>query len=172
MLLRLLPIICALLFILTRTANIRVIKSKETTVKINFNIIAIILHEEKFKSIRLRSVKGLIKKMRCIYRSIEYLLSKSTVVFCECNNNAADRSGIFPLHNIYTLATRQLALSYLKRSARRFAQAEHPDSCDFNGNLTEYELKIYFSLWHLIISALILLYYIMKSKVKRVFKNV
>lgn len=50
-LLRLLPIIFALLFLLSRRIDVDVSKHKEMTVKINFNILAVVFTEDKIKKV-------------------------------------------------------------------------------------------------------------------------
>ena len=131
-LLRLFLILSAILIILFKRIDIRIKKDERFTVKIGFTLFAIVLTEEhpykRYFIKPFRSAGGL----RGIYRSLRFLLKRSTLVF-SFGNTAED---------------------------------------SIHQNSSAIDISFHFSLIRLIISALILLYYIVKNKVKRVIKNV
>ena len=169
--LRLLPILYALLFLLSRRIDVRVSKSKEMTVKINFNILAVVLTEDKIKKRRLKSFSKLIKGTKSILRSADYLISRCDA---ELYSFTDIQSGISApiIYNAYRVAAVHFIAAYLERNARKFEFAEIQNTDSEVQNRSGFNLLLHFSLWHLIISALIFLYYIVKNRVKRVFQNV
>ena len=170
-LLRLLPIIFALLFLLSRRIDVDISKHKEMTVKINFNILAVVLTDDKIKKGRLKSFSKLIKSTKSILRSADYLISRSDVkLYSFTDIQHGISTPIF--YNAYRVATLRFIAAYLERNARKFQFAEIQNTDSEVQNRSGFNLLLHFSLWHLIISALIFLYYIVKNRVKRVFQNV
>ena len=123
--LRLLLILSSLLFILFQRVDVRVTKRERLTVKISFNILALVLIDDGERSHYLWNMPKLFKGFKGIFRSIRYLLAKSRVRFGNTNAEAEENSPFV-------------------------------------------DISFHFSLLRLIISALILLYYKVKAKVKRV----
>lgn len=172
MLLRLLPLIFALLFILSQKIDVKVHRTDRLTVKINFNILALVLQEDKIKKNGLKSISRIIKNVKHFHKSIDYILSKSEVRLLkhEISNNETEVFSI--IKSAYSYASRQFLISYLERNAKKFRIIEQKNyNIDISSN-TVFDLDIHFSLWHLIISALILLYYTVKRRFKRLLKNV
>ena len=170
--LRLFPILVAFLFILSRTVNIKVTKSWEMTVKVNFNIFAIVLKEEKLRKIKRLKIKSIIQCATALYKSLEYLIEKSAITLytSELSTNTVSDTSVF--HSLYTLMARRFVILLLSKSSRKFTVTNTKSFDNKSDKFTQYELVIYFSLWRLIISALFFLYYIVKTKAKKVFRNV
>lgn len=127
-LLRLLLIITTLLFILFQRIDVRVTKGEKLTVKISFIFFALVLIEEKAKKRRLWHFSKIRKRLKALFKSSKYLLSRSDIIFHR--HTYGDDAQNYPKPII--------------------------------------DVSFHFSLFNLIISALILLYYIIKNKVKRV----
>ena len=169
--LRLLPILSALLFILSRRIDVRVTKAEELTVKISFNIFAIVLTEDKIKKRGLKKLSKLIKSRRSILKSADYLISKSNVRLYKFIST--DPSVSVPLaYNAYREASVYFISAYLERTARKFSFSAIRDTDKNAQNQVKFNLLLHFPFSHLIISALIFLYYIVKNRVKRVLQNV
>jgi len=170
--LRLLPIFFTLLFILSRKTNIRVTKSEELTVKINFNIFAIVLSEEKIKKRGLKKLPKLLKNAKGILKSLDYLVSKSEVRIIKCKiPDSSDKK--FPVvRNAYFLASMQLLISYLERNCKKILYIDQENYYKILDNAAALDLSLHFPFYYLIISALLFLYYIVKNNVKRVLKSV
>ena len=166
-LLRLLPIFCTLLFTLTRKINVKVTKSDEITVKVNLNIFALVLTEEKIKKRTFRDIRKTIKRLKILYKPFEYLLSRSEVVIRRLDTSLANEPSAPMLYTTYIFASMQFLLSYLQRNAKRVKFIETKTYAS-----TFLDLSFYFSFWNLIIFALLYLYYLLSSKIKRVMKNV
>ena len=169
-LLRFLPIICALLFTLTQKINVKVSKKDELTVKINLNIFALILSEEKIKRRGVKAFFKLIKFIIAVIKPIEYLISKSDVIISRCSILDAETQPFTLLRSTSLFVSTQIMISYIVQNARSVHFLEHKDKQD--EKLPSLDISFYFSLWNLIIFALLSLYYIVKNKVKRVFQNV
>lgn len=155
-LLRLLPIFTAILFVLSSKYSVRITKGEKLTVKINFNIFAIVIYEDKTHKNRLKNLFKSFRRIKGAIRSAKYLISKSDVV-------------IFGSGKI----TDHILRVYLEANAKRF-RYKNTDSF-YRSNLQnngEMDIIASFSLTNLIISALIFLYYTVKAKLKRVIKNV
>lgn len=165
-LLRLLPVFFAALFILTRTVCVRVLKGDKLTVKINFNILAVVLAEDNTKKRGIRKTIRLIKGVRSAFKTFDYLLSKSDVKLFINNQNDIENQKALAKSG-YFIASTALIIPYIRTTSRSFRVVERSEQ-----NENSFELRLYFSLWHMIISALIFLYYTVKNKVKRVIKNV
>ena len=172
MLLRLLPFIYALLFILTRRIDVKVHKAEELTVKVNFNIFALLFSEDKIKKISIKSMSRFLKNARHIYKPIRYIISKSDITFLRYEY-LLDETALHPvLKDTYAFASNQFLLLYLSSNAKSFRITERKNRVQDINNNTIFDINIHFSLSHLIISALLLLYYIVKNNLKRVLKNV
>ena len=172
MVLRLLPIVFALLFILSRRIDVKVYKSNRLTVKINFNILALIIREGNNQKIRFKSLVRFIKNAKPSYRFLNYLISKSEVVLFEHENSRDENEDSSIFKTAYTYLSNQFIISYFERTAQKFRISKYEKRDISIGNSTVFDLNIHFSLWHLIISALILLYYLAKERVGRLLKNV
>ena len=162
---RLLPLICALLFTLSRKTIIKVTKSDTVTVKINFNIFAIVLSEEKIRKRSLRNIPATIRSLKSTLRPLDYLVSKSNVRIVEYDQIIQDA-----LHNAYFSFATLIIISYLQSNAK-FISITNKERQPEDANIF-IELFFSLSLWHLIISLLFFLYYIVKNKIKRVIQNV
>ena len=170
--LRSLPLITVLLFILLQRINIRVTKSEELTVKINFNIFALVISDNQGK--RNKKRRGFIKLFSPTLKSVNYLLSKSTAVIFRQEEKAFNNDVIL-MQNIFTkLFTEQFLISYIKRRSKSavFNYDVKTDSEKRNTSAPTFDAIFHFSFIHLINSALIFTYYIMKNKAKKVLKNV
>ena len=171
MVLRLIPIFVTLLFILFQTVEIKVKMRSKLTVKINFNILAIVLYEDKRRKTRLKALFSLVSTISKFTKSIKYLISKSKVSVIIYPKN--DENNLSILRHIGSLASEQFLLSYLEANSKEFyaTRSEYlPEKC--SDSKTFFDVNLNLSFMHLIISALILLYYIIKSKAKEVIKNV
>lgn len=169
-LLRSLPLIYALLFILTRRIEVKVHKAKGLTVKINFNIFALVLKEEKIKKKSFKNIFRLIKNARHTYKSIDYLISKSGVelhryVYLPNENTQLIKTA-------YEYASIQFWISYLSANAKDFHLSDLKCASKDEYNDALFDMEIRFSFLYLIISALLLLYYIVKKNLKRMLKHV
>ena len=168
--LQLLPIICALLFAFTRKIDIRVTKTDKLTVKINLNIFAVILTEEKIRKRGIRKLSRMRKSLKSFLIATEYLVSKSEIRIYEFHPSTDDFRVSSVLQSLSLFASFGIALSYLKKNACsvRFPSKTTP-TCQNNTTL---DFSIHFSLLNLIIFTSLFLYYRVKSKIKRVLKNV
>ena len=130
--LRLILILTAILFILLQRVDVKIIRREKLTVKISFNLFAVVLTDggEKKKSISQKI--RYLKNARSVYRAAKHLISKSNI------------------------------------SLQRTTEINEKTAV----NSSRYLLLIQFSLFRLIISLLIFLYYTVKHKVKRGIKNV
>ncbi len=160
----------AFLFILLLRIDLRITKRNNFTIKINFIFFAIILEEDKIKRIRMRDLQKLTKNLSGLIKSTSFLISKSNITVSNKYNTP------FVSENPITIFTRRtstaLILTYLANKAKSFAYDTHNSIESSYFDPTILDLTFHFSLLNLIISALILLYYIIKNKVKRVLKNV
>ena len=171
MFLQLLPIFCALLFAFTRKINIRVAKHDELTVKIIFNIIAIILTEEKLKKNGIKRIARGLKSFRSIIKPCEYLIKRSEFRVYRCTP-ASDNNNLFSvLLSISIWASTGVVFSLLKENARSIKFIENRNNSE-STHAAIFEFSIHFSLLNLFIFTAMYLYYTMKNKIKRVIKNV
>lgn len=169
--LQFLPIFCILLFTFTRTIDIRVTKSDELTVKINLNIFAILLTEERIKKRGFQKATRLLRTFKNLIRPLEYLLSKTEIRIFRLASPLTDEARSNALYTLPLMASLSIAVAYLERNARkvRFIDREKENE---HADTTFLDVSLHFSLWNLIIFTLLFLYYTVKSKVKRVIKNV
>ncbi len=174
MLLRLLPITFALLYILLQRVDVKVTKRDTLTVKINFNIIALVLHEEKINKQRLKQLSGLLKNASSALKTLKYLISKSDVAVKIYDIPYESSDPITIIKNAGIKASSRLFFSYLGICSRSLNIITAEENFDDNSdpNMPGFDASLHFPLYHLIISALFFLYYIVKNKVKRVIKNV
>lgn len=170
--LRLLLLTFALLFILTRRIDVNVYKTKELTVKINFNILALVLRENKSKKNLFKRIRRSIKSARHAYQFLDYIISKSEVVLYEYKTSNNEYESSSALKIAYSYISKQIITSYLENTAKKFQISENVYQNQNIRNNVVLDLDIRFYLWHLIISALVLLYYMVKSSIKRLLKNV
>lgn len=174
LILRLLPISFALLFILLQRVDVKVKTNDRLTVRIDFNIIAIILSEDEIKKKHLGEIKKFIRNIPIIYKALRYLISKSEVIVIECTPNALSYAEEEIFKSIRRYAIYKIAYSYLATNSRSFHFAENQVySHDNPGEKSsDFDVLFRFSLFHLINSALLFLYYIVKNKAKRVINHV
>ena len=172
--LRLLPISFVLLFILLQGVDVKVKTIDRMTVRIDFNIIAIILTEDKIKKKHLGKMSRLLKNLPTIYKVLRYLVKKSDITVIEHNQDPlfVGENDIFKSAGRYAIY--QIIYSYLLTNSRNFYFTENRVYSNeaSREKSSDFDLLFHFSLFHLINSAVILLYYIVKSKVKEVIKNV
>lgn len=168
--LQLLPIFCALLFTFTRKIDIRVTKTDNFTVKINLNIFAILLTEDKIQKNGIRKLSRIRKSLKSFLLAIEYLISKSEIIVYELHTSNDDSSVSSVLQSISLFASVGIVLSYLEKNASsvKFLSKTTPGY----QNKTALDFSMHFSLWSLFIFTFLFLYYRVKSKIKRVLKNV
>lgn len=169
--LTLIPIVVAILFILFQTVKIKVKIRDKLTIKINFNILALVLYEDKKRKTRLKDLFSTINIISKYSKIIKYLISKSKISIIIYQPSDYNSSSIFS--HIGSLASEQLLLSYLEANSKELNliksaiipknQAEGKSSYDALFNI---------SFIYLINSALFLLYYIIKSKAKEVINSV
>ena len=169
--LQLLPLFCALLFTLTRKISIRVTKRDELAVKINLNIIAILLTEDKIKKNGIKKATRLIRSFKNLIKPTEYLLSKSEIRVYKCTPSSFDNKTFPMLRSLSFLASVQLIYSFLEKNAKLIRFIDHTQA-DNEADAPFLEFSIHFSPLNLIIFAVIFLYYTVKNKFKRVLKNV
>ena len=157
-----------LLFTFTRVINVRVTKSDTLTVRINLNIFAIILTEEKIKKSGFKKARRLIRSFKKILKPTEYLLSRTEIRVYKLPDSISDSSVFNTLYSLSRLTSISLIISYLEIHARliRFMNGQKNDM------EIVFDFSLHFSPLSLIISALLFLYYTVKSKVKQVIKNV
>ena len=170
--LRFLPILFLFLFILTRKIDVKVIKDEALLIKISFNIFALVLTEEKIKRKEIRKIPKVLRSLKGIFKSADYLISKSIVNVFKCNLLDADERGLPLLYNASFYVSAKVLFYYLSQNARKVNNYTNSifKTDEMNGD--SIDISIHFSLWHMIISALLLLYYIVKSNIKRALKNV
>jgi hypothetical protein len=172
--LQLLPILCLLLFILLQSVSIKIKTKDRLTVKINFNILAITLTEDEIKKKHLGHIKKVIKNVPIIYKALRYLISKSVVIVMGYPQNALLYAEEDIFKSIRRYAIYQIAYSYLATNSRSFHFAENQvysyDNTEEKSS--DFDVLFHFSLFHLINSALLFLYYIVKNKAKRVINHV
>lgn len=171
--LRLLPVSFVLLFILLQRVDVKVKTRDRLTVRIDLNIIAIILSEDKIKKKHLGRIPKLLKNLPIVYKVIKYLVAKSDVTVIEYNDPLFDvEDDIFK--NARRYAIYQIVYSYLATNSKSFHFTENRVYSDEKDKekTSDFDLIFRFSLFHLINSALLFLYYIVKNKAKRVIKNV
>ena len=171
---RLLPIVFALLFILVQRVNVKVVMRERLTVKINFNIIALVLYETDAKRSALKDYFSLLKNIRGMLSAFKRLLTKSvvSVKLFRKKTSLDDYPSI--IGYVSSTAIERVILSYLCVNSKRFLFFEelYESEIDPEKGKTFFDAIFYFSLANLINSVLILLYYIIKNKAKRVIKNV
>ena len=158
--LRLIPVVTTLLFILLQEIDLRIIKREQLTVKINFNIFALVLISEK-KS-RKGKFKKLIKALPSIIKSANYLVSVSRITIRRFNE--AKMKGSVNLAG--NILSRTLILSYLHSKAKSVIHLQKPENNDIVP--TEIDISLHFSIFDMINSALIFVYYNIKNKVRKV----
>ena len=170
-LIQLSSLFCALLFTITRIINIRVTKSDELTVKINFNIFAILLTEDKLKRNGFRKASKLIKSIKNIIKPIEYLMSKTEVRVYKLPTSIQQGEILRTFYSLSFITSFSFIFSYLENNSRclRFIKLKD-DSSEYNA--TFFDFSFHFSIWNMIIFSFLFLYYTIRSKVKRVIKNV
>ena len=168
--LQLLPIICALLFAFTQKIDIRVTKADNLTVKINLNIFAILLTEDKIQKKGIRRLSRIRKNLKSFLLAMDYLISKSEVRIYRLDISNTDLSVLSMLQSISRFASIGIAISYLEKNASSVKFIDI--SPQYDENKTVLDFSIHFSLWSLIIFTSLFLYYRVKSKIKRVLKNV
>ena len=78
--LRLMTVTAALLFVLLQRVDVKVRLRDSLFIKINLNIIALVLYETKEKDKHLKDIFDAINKLPIFLKSIKYLLSKSNVI--------------------------------------------------------------------------------------------
>lgn len=170
--LRLLPIFFLLLFILTRRVDVRVIKNEAFIVKISFNILALVLTEDKVRRKNVRKITNLLRSFKVFLKSIDYLISKSTVNVFRCDFADADKKRFPILYSASFYASVQILIYYLTKNSKKINYHDNQIFHTQESRRDFIDLSIHFSLWNMIISALLLLYYIVKNNVKRALKNV
>lgn len=129
LLLRSILIISALLLILLQRVDVRITRCERITVKISFTVFALVLTEDKVGNPRPKSLFKYLRNAGAIFRSLKYLLAKTSVIFLR-------------------------------------------DTTPDTEKRPSFDVLFHFSLIRLIISLLILLYYIVRNKVRRLIKNV
>ena len=168
--LQLLPIICALLFTFTKKIDIRVTKADTLTVKINLNIFAILLTEDKIRKRGIRKLSRLRKSFRSFLLAAEYLVSRTEIKIYEFHPGTDDFRVSSVLQSLSLFASFGIALSYLEKNACSVKlMNKATPTCQ---NKTALDFSMHFSLWTLFIFTFLFLYYRVKSKIKRVLKNV
>lgn len=170
-LLQFLPIFFILLFTFTRIIDIRVTKSEELTVKINLNIFAILLTEERIKRRGFRKVGRLVKSLKNLLKPLEYLISRTEIRIYKLSSPLSNGSTVATPYSLPFFVSLSVILSYIERYAKVIRFIKQKDS-KANDEDTFWDFSFHFSLWNLIIFVLLFLYYTVKSKVKKVIKNV
>lgn len=167
---RLLLLLCALLFILLQGVDVKVIGGERLSLKISFNILALVLTEEEIKKLRPKGFGKILKNLGGILKSAKYLISHSIVTVTKIDNESPFIGDDAPW---LILTFGRLILDYLEANSRAF-RTVFTDTSMTNNELGGYafDISFHFSLLRMIISASILLYYIVKTKAKRVIKNV
>lgn len=142
---------------------------EKLTVKINLNILAIVLHENETRKIRLRDIISAFNKISYLSKPIKYLIGKSRVSIFYHKKN--DFPSLFS--RISSLAIEQFLLTYLSINSKSFCVTKTETSHIKNEtNKIRFDACFIFSFIHLINSALILLYYFIRNKAKEVINNV
>ena len=172
--LRLLPVSFVLLFILLQRVDVKVKTRDRLTVRIDLNITAIILSEDKIKKKHLGRIPKLLKNLPIVYKVLKYLVAKSDVTVIEYNDNPLIDGEDDIFKNARRYAIYQIVYSYLATNSKSFHFTENRVYSDEKDKekTSDFDLIFRFSLFHLINSALLFLYYIVKNKAKRVIKNV
>ena len=171
--LRIMPILCALLFILLQKVSIKIKTQDEVTVRIDLSIIALIFSGSKKSKFRPKSIKSLFNYFPAIYRAAKYAIKKSEVYIFTRQNKANDDLKIEYVHS-YSANPLQLIYPFLLFNSKRVCLIDNSTYSKANSSKPDqdFNLSLELPLISLINSALVFLYYIMKNKVKRVVKNV
>ena len=172
--LRLLPISFVLLFILLQRVDVKVKTRDRLIVRIDFNIIAIIFSEDRIKKKHIGKFSRVLKNLPTIYKALRYLVKKSDTTVVEHNQNPlfVGENDIFKITSQYAIC--QIIYSFLSINSRSFQFTEKQvySNEEVSKKSSYFDLLFHFPLFHLINSALVFLYYIVKSKAKEVIKNV
>ena len=166
LILRWLIAVSGLVFILLQRIDVKITRHAKPTVKISFNILALVLTEDNIKKTNLKRIRGLIRNLIGALKAFGYLISKSDVVIVRYERNV-DEAISSPINQARLIATSQFTTSYFDSKAKSLSFVNENKPKD-----TSFDVSFHFSLFNLIISALIFLYYIVKNKVKRVLKHV
>lgn len=161
--LRLLPVFVTLLFILTQGVDVRIFRRPRLTIKISFTIIGILLYETERQRIRFKKMRKRVNLAKCSLRAMRYLISRSYVTVY--NSDDTDTEQIFPSIPIFMFSA--LVLPYLSQNARKLKYRTENRQAN-----TSFDISLRFACIHLIISALIFLYYLLRIKIRSTVKNV
>ena len=170
--LRLMTITVTLLFILFQKIDVKIKTRDELSIKINLNIIAIVLYESKKKYNHVRDIFRTLNKLPIFLKSIKYLLTKSNVTLVLYKKPVLSYSPSLIAHIGSTLAE-QLVISYLIANSKSLRTVTVSSTHVKSLKNTDYlEAFISFTFIHFIISSMFLLFGIAKNKVKEVIKYV
>ena len=137
-----------LTFMLTRTVDARITKNGELLVKINFNIFALVLNEDKTKKKRIPHIRRFAHSIKGILKAADYLISQSKIVFFKYEiSDLPQRNSPF-LYSAYSRATVQFFISYLEKKSRRVVFHNDVIYDSKESSVPFIDLSIHFSLYH------------------------
>ena len=170
--LRLMTVTVALLFILLQRVDVKVKIQDGLFIKINLNIIAIVLYESNEKRNHIKDIFSSINKLPIFLKSIKYLLTKSNVTLVLYKKPVLGYSPSLITHIGSTLAE-QLIISYLIANSKSLRTVTVSSTHVKSLKNTDYlEAFVSFTFIHFIISSMFLLLGIAKNKVKEVIEYV
>lgn len=170
--LRLMTVTAALLFVLLQRVDVKVRLRDSLFIKINLNIIALVLYETKEKDKHLKDIFDAINKLPIFLKSIKYLLSKSNVILAFREETFLSDSPTI-VTRIGSILSEQIIITYLIACSKHFRIERTPNYYEQSIRGKDcYDAFISFSFIHLVNSALILLFNTVKNKVEEVIKYV
>ena len=159
--LRLLPIGVTLLFILFQCVDVTVVKRDNLTIKINFNLLAIVLYDDKKKRIRLKNLRKYMFLTQAGIKSLKYIVSKSRITVYSPTSYTDAFNGV----GVGFLSATML-IPYLAANAHSFRYFDR-----YHG-AAHLDISLRISYICAFISALLFLYYSVRIKIRRTLKNV
>ena len=165
LILRLLPVVFTLLFILLQENDIKITKTDRFTVKLNFNVFAIVFYEDRKK--KAKSFWKTIKIIPYAHKVAIYLVSRSTVYIRDLTLSTSVKQN--SIVGLFSSIPIKILTSYFTNKAKKTVYYPSHDLLDKESidESPQYTLTVRFPFYVLINSALIFTYYIVKNKLKR-----
>ena len=161
-------ILSAILFILFQRSQIRILKTDNFYLTLNLSIMSFTLSSNQNKKQVLKNLYAFLRKGRPIYKSVKYLVRRSDIHILRFSPIGKQANGFGQVLSYYISAP--ILLAYLNNTAKSIRYSDNYSK--FSNNNSEIDINVNSRLIFLIISALVFLYYIVISKIKRGIKNV
>ena len=168
---QLVSLVLALILMLLQKIDIRIIQARETAVKIDFSLLSIKLIYSKSQKKKLKKITRLAKRLPILIKLTGYIVSKSEVTVFDTPLTAALYAPTSILKSISLLVSRPVVYTYLNNTARSVSYINSPVLND-QDSAPNLNISLRFRLIFVIISPLVLLYYILKSKIGGIIKSV